>query len=51
MGLLDNSNKTVVADNTYSGTEYATAHGYDVVPNNDYFLNCYWYSPNEPEVA
>ena len=50
MGLLDNSNKTVVADNTYSGTEYATAHGYDVVPNNDYFLNCYWYSPNEPDV-
>ena len=51
MGLLDNSNKTVVADNTYNdGQNGKIAHAYDVAPSNDYFLNCFWYSPNDPDI-
>ena len=45
-GLKDNAGKTITADSTvdssvggdFSGPE----HAYDVIPNNDYFLNCYW---------
>ena len=40
MGLLDNSGKTVSVDATANNS--TAAHSYDVVPTNDYFLNCYW---------
>ncbi len=42
MGLLDNSNKTVSADQTRVQESSSPAHAYDVMPTNDYFLNCYW---------
>ena len=38
MGILDNSNKTTTLEEVAD----IAAHGYDVKPNNDYFLNCYW---------
>lgn len=40
-GVFDNTNKTVIADPTFNPTE-KKYHGYEVTPNNDYFLNCYW---------
>lgn len=41
MGIKDNANKSIMADPTANEGDF-NAHGYDVVPNNDYFLNCYW---------
>jgi glucan-binding YG repeat protein len=44
-GVLDNSNKTVTfkVESYPNGTaEEKRAHAYEVKPNNDYFLNCYW---------
>ena len=42
MGLLDNANKTVTL-NLYELREEPLAHKYEVTPNNDYFLNCFWH--------
>ena len=39
-GMLDNAYKTATFNHT-TNTD-AAAHGYDVTPNDDYFLNCYW---------
>lgn len=46
VGLLDNANKTVTLNNYACSDD--RAHAYDVLPNNDYFLNCFWYSSNDP---
>ncbi len=47
-GLKDNAGKTVTFDSVLIDmvngiTDNSGAHhGYDVIPNDDYFLNCYW---------
>ena len=47
MGLLDNANKTTTL-NLVDCTD-ARAHKYEVTPNNDYFLNCFWFiNANDP---
>lgn len=49
LGVKDNAGKTVtfnsyLIDLIEGITDNSGAHhGYDVIPNNDYFLNCYWY--------
>ena len=40
MGMLDNSNETVTL--RYNAVSDAAAHAYEVTPNDDYFLNCFW---------
>ena len=40
-GVFDNANKTVVYQATSKPGE-KRYHAYEVTPNNDYFLNCYW---------
>ena len=46
LSILDNAGKTVTFDpNIIDGDEGDASgphHGYDVTPNDDYFLNCYW---------
>ena len=48
LGILDNAGKTVSFDSWFVDlmegiTDGSGAHhGYDVTPNDDYFLNCYW---------
>ena len=43
-GVLDNSGKTITFNSTLntSGSWDGPEHAYDIIPNNDYFLNCYW---------
>ena len=41
LGVFDNANKTVIYDATAKAGE-KRYHAYEVTPNNDYFLNCYW---------
>ena len=44
-GVIDNANKTVTLKYESLGNtsqDEKRAHAYEVKPNNDYFLNCYW---------
>ena len=42
MGLKDDSNKSVLC-NLNAQPDVTNAHAYEVIPSNDYFLNCYWH--------
>ena len=47
-GVLDNSGKTITFNSTLntSGSWDGPEHAYDIIPNNDYFLNCFWFDAN-----
>ena len=40
-GVFDNAGKTVI-ENPRTYADKAELHAYEVIPNNDYFTNCYW---------
>lgn len=43
-GMLDNAGKTITfnAECNSNGDWSGPEHAYDVIPTDDYFLNCYW---------
>ena len=42
--MLDNAGKTITfnAECNSNGDWSGPEHAYDVIPTDDYFLNCYW---------